>query len=189
MEKDEMGYFRIFRDVCKVMNASLEIKEVLELITGNVVTILEAKASTIFLLDKIKRRLKIGASFGLSKKYLNKGPVDSEISILESLEGIPVMVYDSTNDSRIQYREEAKKEGIASILSVPIPVKGNVIGVLRIYTSQPREFTDGEIELVCSLAEMGGIAIENARMYYHIRTDYECLFKDIHQWFEFGGSG
>jgi GAF domain-containing protein len=189
MGKNEMGYFRLFRDVCKVMNASLDVKEVLKLITGNVVTVLEAKASTIFLLDKKKKRLEIGASFGVSKGYLNKGPLDSEISILESLEGTPVMVYDATNDSRIQYPEEAKKEGIASILSVPIPVKGNVIGVLRIYTSQPREFTDDEIELVRSLAEMGGIAIENARMYHHVKTDYEIMFNDVHQWFEFGGPG
>ena len=171
------------------MNASLDVKEVLEIITGNIVAVLEVKASTIFLLDKKKNRLEIGASFVLSKGYLNKGPLDSEISILESLEGTAVMVYDATIDSRIQYPEEAKKEGIASILSVPIPVKGDVIGVLRIYTSQPREFTDDEIELVRSLAEMGGIAIENARMYHHVKTDYESIFRDVHQWFEFGGPG
>lgn len=189
MKKSEMGYFRLFRDVCRVMNASLDVNEVLKLITNNVVTVLDAKGSAIFLLDREKKRLEISSSFGLSHEYINKGPVDSEKSIIRTLEGDPVKVYDATADSRVQYLEEAKKEGIASILSVPVTVKGNVIGVLRIYTSQPHDFTDDEIELTCALAEMGGIAIENARMYHHMKTDYETIFQDVHQWFEFGGPG
>ena len=137
----------------------------------------------LFLEIEKKNKLKISKIL----TYLNKGPVDAEKSIITSLEGKPVTIFDATNDSRVQFPEEAKKEGIASILSVPIPVKGNVIGVLRIYTSQPLEFTGEEIELVCSLAEMGGIAIENARMYNHLKMDYEGLFNDVHRWFDFGG--
>ena len=187
MEKKEMEYFRLFRDVCKIMNSSLNIREVLDLIASNIVIELNAKGSAILLLDKIKKRLEISSSFGLTEAYLSKGPLDAEKSILTSLEGKPVMVFDATNDTRVQFPKEAKQEGIASILSVPIPVKGNVIGVLRIYTSHPREFTGEEIELVCSLAEMGGIAIENARMYHHLKADYESLFNDVHRWFDFGG--
>jgi len=189
MEKNGMEYFRLFRDVCKLMNSSLDVKEVLELITENIVIVLGVKASAIFLLDKKSKRLEISASYGLSEAYLKKGPVDAEKSIIESLAGNPVQVYDATNNTRTQYPEEAKKEGIASILSVPISVKGTIIGVLRIYTSQPLEFPNDEVELTCSLAEMGGIAIENAKMYHHLKIGYDSLFHDIHQWFEYGGPG
>jgi GAF domain-containing protein len=37
-------------------------------------------------------------------------------------------VYDVSDDPRIQYPEAARKEGIASILSVPITVGDNIIG-------------------------------------------------------------
>ena len=187
MKKDGMEYFRLFRDVCKLTNSSLDVREVLDLITENIVMVLGVKSSAIFLLDKKSKRLEISASHGLSEAYLKKGPVDAEKSIIESLAGNPVQVYDATNDVRTQYPEEAKKESISSILSVPIPVKGNVIGVLRIYTAQPHEFTDDEVELASSLAEMGGIAIENARMYHHVKMGYDSLFNDVHQWFEYGG--
>ena len=35
-------------------------------------------------------------------------------------------------EANLQYPEEAKREGIASVLSIPITVKGQIIGVLRI---------------------------------------------------------
>lgn len=181
-----MQYFKMFRDVCKRINSTLDLKECLNFITENVVKVLNIKACTIFLLDMVHKRLDISASCGLSEAYLKKGPVDAEKSIEESLSGKPVLVYDTTHDNRIQYPEEAKREGVSSILSVPISVKGEVIGVLRLYTSQPRKFSNDEIEFITGLAEMGGIAIENARMYDRLKLDHESLIKDVHQWFEFG---
>ena len=90
------------------------------------------------------------------------------------------------DDSRVQYPEEAKKEGIASVLSVPITVKSQIIGVLRIYTSEQRNFSDDEYELISGLADMGGIAIDNARMYDRLKAEHENLIAETHRWFEYG---
>jgi GAF domain-containing protein len=51
--------------------------------------------------------------------------------------------------------------------------------VLRIYTPHPRKFSDNESEFIAGLAEMGGIAIDNARMYHHLKNDHENLIKMI----------
>ncbi|MCP4274308.1 MAG: GAF domain-containing protein, partial [Gammaproteobacteria bacterium] len=107
-------------------------------------------------------------------------------SIAETLDGQIVLILDTSNDSRVQYPEEAKKEGIASVLSVPITVKGQIIGVLRIYTSEQRNFSDDEYELISGLADMGGIAIDNARMYDHLKAEHESLIDETHRWFEYG---
>ena len=186
MEDRGMDYFRCFRDVCKVINSSLNIVEVLSSITESIVEKLSVKGCTIFLLNKRKKRLEVSTSHGLNEAYLTKGPIDSDKSISDSLNGKSVLIYDASNDARVQYPEEARKEGIASIFSEPIAVKGEVIGVLRIYTSEPRNFNDAEKELISGMAEMGGIAIENARMYSHLKADHERLIYDVHQWFEFG---
>ncbi|TET75009.1 MAG: GAF domain-containing protein [Candidatus Heimdallarchaeota archaeon] len=186
MENKELQYFRLFRDVCKVINSTLNLEEVLKLITENVVNVLNVKACTIFLLDTVENRLKVSASYGLTEAYLKKGPIDADKSIPEVLEGKPVLIIDAQNDPRIQYPKEKAEEGIASILSVPISVKAKVIGVLRIYTSQPRKFSDDESEFISGLAEMGGIAIDNARMHDHLKADHERLINEVHRWFEFG---
>ena len=45
--------------------------------------------------------------------------------------------------------------------------------MMRLYTPEPRKFSEEEISFVEALAEIGAIAIENARMYERIKQDYE----------------
>ena len=130
--------------------------------------------------------LKPRASYGLSDAYLSKWPLDADKSLAECLEGKPVFISDATTDPRIQYRAEAEKEGIASILSVPISAKGQIIGVFRVYTAKPHKFTENEHEFISSISEIGGIAIENARMYDRLKGEHDRLINDTHEWFEFG---
>ena len=152
MQNKESRYFKLFIDICKVINSSLDLKEVLILITENIVKLIDVKACTIFLLDKSRNKLEVSASHGLSETYLRKGPLDADKSIAETLNGPIVLILDTANGSRVQYPEEAIKEGIASVLSVPITVKGQIIGVLRIYTAEQRNFSDDEYNLISGLA-------------------------------------
>jgi GAF domain-containing protein len=48
------------------------------------------------------------------------------------------------------------------------------------------EFMENEMEFISGLAEMGGIAIENARMYDYLKADHDNLINEVHQWFEYG---
>ncbi len=183
---DRAQYFRSFRDVSTLISKSLNLKEVLDSITKNLARSLITKGCAIYLLSKVENRLKLQSSYGLSDAYLNKGPIDAEKSIAGCLDGKPMFVLDAITDPRTQYGAEAEKEGIASTLSVPISAKGQIIGVLKIYTAKPHEFTEHETEFVLGITEMGGIAIENAKMYDHLRGEHEKLITDAHQWFEFG---
>jgi signal transduction protein with GAF and PtsI domain len=184
MEAKELRYLKLFIGVCKSINSTLNLKEVLDLITKNLVKVSDVKACTVFILDRRSAKLEIGATCGLSKTYLQKGRLDADKSIADSLRGNPVMVYDAQNDPRIQYPEEAKRERICSILSVPITARGEVIGVLRTYTSRLHKFSDDEIEFIVGLAEMGGIAIVNARMYEQLQKESQTLMHDTWEWFE-----
>jgi GAF domain-containing protein len=67
------------------------------------------------------------------------------------------------DDPRIQYPKEAQKEGIASLLSVPIVVGGNLIGAMRVYTSEPWEFALEDVNFVHTLTQIAGMAINMAR--------------------------
>ena len=93
----------------------------------------------------------------------------------KSLEEGPLAIYDVTDDPRIQFPEEAKKEGIASILSVPISIHENVIGILRVYTAETWDFTLRDVNLLQAIAQISGMAIDMCRLYKGYRTSIEIL--------------
>lgn len=165
MVSKEREYLNVFQEVTRAVSSTLDVQTVLNLIVRKIPEVLNLKAATIRLLDETGRKLRLVASHGLSEKYLNRGPVDTEENILEALNEKPVAIYDVATDSRIRYQREAEEEGIKSILTLPIIARGNVIGVLRLLTGWPRNFTTEEINFAASLAEQCGTAIENARMY------------------------
>jgi len=93
-----------------------------------------------------------------------------------------VAVLDATTDERVLYREQAKKEGIASILSVPMKLRGEVIGVVRVYTAKPYRFTKDDINFVETIANLAAVALENLRAYDIIHKDYETFRREMLQW-------
>lgn len=174
MKKRIMNYETLLK-VSGAMSMSKDPEEVILLIVESVKTALEAKGCALFLINRKTDELEVASSFGLSEDYVNKGPVSSLRSIAQSLQEGPVAIYDVADDPRIQYPEEAKKEGIASILSIPIMVHGNAIGALRVYTSQPWEFTMDDVNFVQAVAQMAGMAIETSRVYKGLKDSIEIL--------------
>ncbi len=168
-----------YRDATKAISSSLNLNEVLELIVKSVVNLLKAKGCGVNLLDDTRNKLETRVAFGLSENYLAKGPIDADKSVTESIEGKTVFIEDIANDPRVQYPDEAKKDGIVSILSIPLKAKENVIGVLRVYTGEVRRFNDKEMDMVNKLAEQAGIAVVNAKLYKDIKEDYESLKKEL----------
>ena len=138
-------------------------------------TALDAKGCALFLINRKTHELKIAASYGLSDEYINKGPVSALKSIAQSAKDGPVAIYDVGDDPRIQYPEEAKKEKIASILSVPIITRAKMTGVLRVYTSEPWEFTLEDVNFVQALAQIAGMAIEMSRLYQGQKESIDIL--------------
>jgi len=164
MEKHLLNYETLIK-ITKAMSMSRDPEEIILLTVKTIKKTLNIKGCALFLINPDNNELELVASQGLSKGYLNKGPVGSLQSIAESLQDGPVAIYDVTDDPRIQYPEAAKKEGIASILSVPIFVRGEVIGAMRVYTSQQWEFTLEDVNFVQALAQITGILIDMCRLY------------------------
>ena len=163
-------YLRAFEVVTKAVSSSLRLNEVLNLIVRKLPEVMNLKGATIRLLDESSRKLELVAAYGLSEQYLSRGPVDFEENVREALQTGPVAIHDVTTDPKVHYQKEAGQEGIRSMLTLPIIVKGKLIGVLRLLTGTPRQFTDEDITFSSSLAEVCGTAIENAKMYEQLKT-------------------
>jgi len=152
---------RISRSLSKSRNP----EEIIQMAVDSIRASLRAKGCALFLVNRETRELEVAASSGLSTEYLNKGAVSAYRSIADSLKDGPVAVYDVSDDPRIQYPEAAQKEGIASILSVPILVGDETIGAVRVYTQEKWEFTLDDVNFVQALAQIAGILIEMTRLY------------------------
>lgn len=174
MKKQLINYETLLK-VTKVISHSRNPEEVVLITVESIKTALDVKGCSVFLINRKTDELEVAASYGLSDEYINKGPVSALRSIALSLEEGPVAIYDVSDDPRIQYPDAAKKEGIASILSVPIVVSGRLIGALRIYTSEHWEFTLEDVNFVQAMAQIAGMAIEMARQYKGLKDSIEIL--------------
>ena len=174
MKKQLMNYETLLK-VTEAISHSRDSEEVVLITVDSIKTALDVKGCTVFLLNRKTNELEVAASFGLSDEYINKGPVSALRSIAQSLKDGPIAIDDVSDDPRIQYHEEAKKEGIASILSVPIVIAGRLIGALRIYTSEHWEFTLEDVNFVQAMAQLSGMAIEMARQYKGLKDSIQIL--------------
>lgn len=177
----ELEFLKGLQQVFKAINSTLEVQKVLSLLVKTATTALDIKAAAVRLLDDKRKQMELVAHFGLSERYVTKGPVETDKSIAEAMTGKAVIMYDVASDERAQYPQAAAEEGIKSIISIPIVLKGNVIGVLRLYTSERRDFSEEEIMFMTSLAEQAALALENARMYQKLKKEHEELMGDLYR--------
>jgi GAF domain-containing protein len=59
------------------------------------------------------------------------------------------------------------------VLCVPLEVRGEVIGIMRVYTKDERKFHENEMQFLSVLASLAALAIENARLYENLKSTYD----------------
>lgn len=182
MAKERRDYYESLYQITLVLNSARDPRALLHSIVESVAKAIGAKACSLMLLTTERDVLLHTVAYGLSDWYLRKGPVTVGKLISDVLEGKPVAVLDATTDERVLYREQAKREGIASMLSVPMRLRGQVIGVLRVYTAKPFRFSRDDIHFIETVANLGAVALENLRAYDILQKDYETFRQDMLEW-------
>ena len=175
MNENEYTYFSAFIHISRAISSSIDFKTVLHRIVKHTCEMTDSKGCTLMLLDETGEKLEVKSFYGLSDHYVHKGPLSADKSIADALKGKPVIIEDATSDPRVQYPLEAKQEGIASIISVPIILRERTMGVLRLYTLVPCRFAKDDIDFLSAIATQSGLAIENARMFEQMKSSYEKL--------------
>ncbi|WDP89921.1 MAG: GAF domain-containing protein [Desulfobacter sp.] len=174
MENHTMYYDTIIK-LTTAISQCRDPEEVALISAESVKTAFGAKGCSVFLVDRATRELGLVASSGLSNEYLEKGPIHFMQAIKEARDAVPVAIYDVFDDPRIEYPDAAKKEGIASLLGVPIIAHNKILGALRVYTADPWEFSFNDITLVQAVGLICGMAMDMCRMYKGYKTSIEIL--------------
>ncbi|MBT9141472.1 MAG: Alkaline phosphatase synthesis sensor protein PhoR [Dehalococcoidia bacterium] len=165
MKQKPLDYNQALYRIAIAVNSAVITGEVLNGIVRSTAETLDAKGCSLMLLTPDGKQLIHTAFHGLSDSYVRRGPVKLDPIIAEVLKGKPMSVIDVATDPRVLYRAQAGKEGIASMLSLPVILRDEIIGVLRIYTAETRRFSSDEIEFLGTVASLGAIALEKARPY------------------------
>lgn len=169
-QQSQLQYFKAIHEFGKAINLTYELDKILDLIVTRLPAVMQLKAATIRLFEPRKGQLELKAAYGLSKVYLERGPLDEEMATYYLRQGEPVLIPDAKKDIHTLYHEAAESEGIGSILAVPITVRDEIIGILRLLTAEVRYFSDADINFAMAVAEQSGVAIQRAIDYTRLKN-------------------
>lgn len=154
----------LFKTVFNAMAQSDNLEIMANHLTQLLVAALDIKGCTIFAVNPETKELEVLASFGLSMSYVHKGPILSNRSISATLKGEPIVIRDINTSDRLQYPDDAKKEGIRAIVSIPIMFYDKVIGALRLYHHDVWDISKKDVDSLSVLARNIGLAMSYTRM-------------------------
>jgi signal transduction protein with GAF and PtsI domain len=142
------------------------IKDVLQLLVSMTAQMMNSKICSIMLLDEASGELRIAATQSLSEQYRRKPnlKIGQGISGRAVKDRRPIIVLDVLTDRDYMYPDMAKKEGLCSLVSVPMMVREKALGVINSYTSVPHVFTGEEVKLLQAIANQAAIAIEHTTL-------------------------
>jgi signal transduction protein with GAF and PtsI domain len=163
--------------ISKAIASEQYLEDILKLIVAVTAQVMGSKICSLLLIDEKKKELLIRATQSVSEAYNKKPPlkIGEGIAGKVAKENKPIVVKDVTKEKEYKYQDIAKKEGLRSLLCVPLSVKGKVIGVINCYTQKPHDFTETEIDVLTSIANQAAVAIENTELMVKSRVIQEEL--------------
>jgi two-component system, response regulator PdtaR len=161
----------------EAITSDLYLEDILKLIVAVTAEVMDSKICTLMLLDTRKKELVIKATQSISKDYINKNPIKlgEGIAGKVALENKAEAIHNISETREYKYHDIARKEGLASLLCVPLHVKGKVVGVLTTYTSKSHHFSEYETHILQTVADQAAIVIENYRLVVETKVIKEEL--------------
>lgn len=161
MEDAVKIHFKEFKAISRSILAYDDLNLLTSHLVERICSSLKVMGCSVMLYDDREGQLFRVASCGVSETYLNKGPIFVDEKYCAFVTESPVFIEDFQNDARIQYPEEARAEGITSMLSVPVKYRKALLGVIRIYHDQVWHPNEDDLDAFSLLADYMGLVIEN----------------------------
>jgi signal transduction protein with GAF and PtsI domain len=167
----------LLSEVSRTIVSDYYLKEILHLIVTMTAQVMDSKICSIMLLDEKKQELVIAATQSLSQDYVSKPnlKIGQSISGKVVIEKKPISVLDVTKEPGYMFPQVARKEGVISMVGVPMMIKDRVVGVINSYTQKEHQFSEEEIAILQAIANQAAVAIENTRLDQEILSAKEAL--------------
>ena len=149
----------------------------LQLIVRMIAEMMQARVCSIMLVDNQKNELVLKAAKCSSEEYWQRPNLKIGKSLISRVvkERAPLMVRDVTKEEGYRYPELASKEGVRSLLSVPMIFKDHVIGVINVYSAEERTYSNEDLRVLSTVADQASLAFENTKLSVAIQESQEAL--------------
>ena len=153
------------------INSGADLDKILNLVIEKAVQIVEAEHGSLMLFDTQCKELYIKSSVGLNKKTVSGVRIKPAEGIAGWVfkEDSPLFIKDVIKDPRFKRFEETKKES-RSIISVPLKVRDQVIGVINV-DNKEEVFSSDDLRVISVFVNEAAIAIENIRLQKEIKDE------------------
>jgi two-component system sensor histidine kinase HydH len=151
-------------EISKAIASGLYLEDVLRLIVTVTAKLMDSKICSLWILDEKDQKLKLKATQSISEEYLKERSLAMGEGVVGyvALHNQPMAIFNVLEEPLYKEKELAKKEGLFSMLSVPMCIKERVIGVINCYTSSLHSFSKSEEEMLTTVANQAAICIENS---------------------------
>jgi len=151
-------------EISKAIASDLYLEDILRLIVTVTANLMDSKICSLWILNEKDRKLKLKATQSISEEYLKERSLAMGEGVVGhvALHNQPMAILDVLKEPLYKEKELAKKEGLVSMLSVPMCIKDRVVGVINCYTSYPHSFSKNEEEMLTTVANQAAICIENS---------------------------
>jgi diguanylate cyclase (GGDEF)-like protein len=164
-------------NVSKKIGSKLEVKSVLQIAVNDAVSSLEVTAATVHLFSSPSDLLTVASGNGLSKRAIES--IDN-LKVGEGAAGWVAMAGEPLTIDKIE--EDNRCNGfrgtrVSSLLAVPMTLGVRTIGVLTVYSTVSRQFTNEDIGFLSALAGQAAVAEETAKL--HEQTEQLSLVDEL----------
>lgn len=165
MKGSSPRYYKALREAAKAANSQLPLKKLLRSIARSATKAMGAAGCSIVFPDPGGKHLVYASCYGLSDWYSRSGLLDENQELQQVMRGDTVSILNAPQDLYFHNSVLVAREGVASILGVPLMQRGKVVGALNIYTRERREFSRREKEFLTAIGNLIATATENTRLY------------------------
>jgi PAS domain S-box-containing protein len=165
----------VLNSISGILSRSLKPDEILTKILDKLMEMLNMDGGEIFFLDEGKKEMTCQYQRGISDEYvktMGRIRLGEDIPGKVAVTGQLVTSADITKDYRVE-RSLVRHLGIKGYCCIPIKGKERILGVLCLFSFRPHFFSMEEENILTSIGEMTGIALENVKLYEKMLELYE----------------
>jgi two-component system, response regulator PdtaR len=153
-------------EISEAITSDTYLDDILRLIVVVTAKVMSSNICSLMLLNEETGELEVRATQAVSEAYLRKPPMrlGEGISGRAARENNPIDVWDVKEEPEYINKDIAVKENLCSLLSMPMSVRGRVVGVINCYTSVPHEFTREEKTILATVSNQAAMSIENTQL-------------------------
>ncbi|MBW1713143.1 MAG: GAF domain-containing sensor histidine kinase [Deltaproteobacteria bacterium] len=149
-------------EMIKEVGSHSNLQGLMDSATRNAAKIMGVKACSVKLLDPERECLSFASTHGLSQDYLSKECISIKKSGINRriIEGSLYTIGHIDEEDYFEYPEDVRKEGIASMLCLPLKAENKTLGVFCVYSGEPQHFNESDARFFSLMTDLTALAME-----------------------------